>query len=85
MIQIYSNFNRMANTFIDKGIWILINGQTYIVNRNASIIDILKFLISKETDVIIEYNHKILFRENYKTTKIKEFDKLEFITIVGGG
>jgi thiamine biosynthesis protein ThiS len=63
----------------------LINGQIYIINFNISIYELLSFVVPKGYEVIIEYNHKIIFYENYKKIKLKDYDKIEFITVVGGG
>jgi thiamine biosynthesis protein ThiS len=63
----------------------LINGQVYITNFNISLFDLLNFLLPKGSEVIVEYNHEIVFHENYKKIIIKDYDKLELITIVGGG
>lgn len=63
----------------------LINGQVYITNFNISLFDLLNFLLPKGSEVIVEYNHEIVFYENYKKTIIRDYDKLELITIVGGG
>lgn len=64
---------------------ILLNGQVYITNLNISIFDLLNFLMPRGSEVIVEYNHKIVFSENYKKIIIKDYDKIELITIVGGG
>jgi sulfur carrier protein len=35
--------------------------------------------------VAVEYNGEILHRQYWENTEIKEGDKLEIVTIVGGG
>ena len=64
---------------------ILLNGQVYITNFNISIFDLLNFLMPRGSEVIVEYNHKIVSSENYKKIILKDYDKIELITIVGGG
>lgn len=68
-------------------VWIFINGQLYVTNYNMCILDLLNFLGDSKykTEFITEYNHTILPNDKFSSTYIKQFDKIEFITIVGGG
>nr|YP_009551068.1 Thiamine biosynthesis protein [Pseudellipsoidion edaphicum]QAA12002.1 Thiamine biosynthesis protein [Pseudellipsoidion edaphicum] len=66
---------------------ILVNGQVYVTNFNISLYDFLDFLLpeSEGCEFIVEYNHEIVFYENYKKINLTDYDKIELITIVGGG
>jgi sulfur carrier protein len=65
--------------------WILINGDIYSINFRISIGELLEFFDSEKKDLIIEYNQKILSKEEFDNTFLKNFDKLELISVVGGG
>ncbi len=65
---------------------ILINGQVYITNLNYLSIDTLKeYILANKIKVITEYNHTIISEKRCKQSFIFSFDKIEFISIVGGG
>lgn len=65
--------------------WFLLNGDTYISNYSLSLLDLLKFLNLENDHLIIEYNQKILIKYVQKSTFLTNFDKIEFVSIVGGG
>lgn len=64
-----------------------INGLKYKIymNRPSQIFDLLEFLNHKKELVIIEYNGKIYNNLNSRTRYLQQKDRIEIITIVGGG
>ena len=64
---------------------IQLNGKKVVINSNYSIFDLLKKykLINKK--VAIEYNGKIVSKQNYKKKLLKNKDKLEIVHFIGGG
>lgn len=64
-----------------------LNGLNYKIymNRPSQIFDLLEFLNHQKELVIIEYNGKIYNKLNNKTQYLKQKDRIEIITIVGGG
>lgn len=61
-----------------------INGQTR--SSSALTIDILlKELNLLPSQVAVEHNGTVLFRQNFATTKIAEGDRIEVIRAVAGG
>jgi len=60
----------------------LYNLQTYKI---FTLGDLIKFFNYKENLVVIEYNGKIAHPKLWRTVRLKNFDKVELITIVGGG
>lgn len=64
-----------------------LNGLKYKIymNRPSQIFDLLEFLNHQKELVIIEYNGKIYNNSNNQTKYLQDKDKIEIITIVGGG
>ena len=48
----------------------------------AKLLDVLKV---RNQTAIVEYNRKILDKNNYETTTLHEGDELELVRFVGGG
>nr|SCW23071.1 Thiamin biosynthesis protein S [Nemalion sp. H.1444] len=64
---------------------IQINGEPFQCFNNLSVYDLMEYL-NVDTDVnLVEYNNEILHDHQFKLTFVQEYDKLEIITIVGGG
>ena len=64
-----------------------LNGLKYKIymNKPSQIFDLLEFLNHKKELVIIEYNGKIYNNLNNRTRYLQQKDRIEIITIVGGG
>ena len=65
--------------------WVLINGEVYVINYQVSLFDLFEFLGNMKPGLISEYNHIIITTETSKKTMLNHFDRIEFVTIVGGG
>ena len=65
--------------------WVLINGEVYVINYQVSLFDLFEFLGNMKPCLISEYNHIIITTETSKKTMLNHFDRIEFVTIVGGG
>ena len=64
----------------------LLNGELFLVNLNSISVQNLKsYLLLQQNSIVVEHNLRIQLEDNSKTTLIKDFDKLEFISIIGGG
>nr|YP_009551229.1 Thiamine biosynthesis protein [Vischeria sp. ACOI 3415]QAA12158.1 Thiamine biosynthesis protein [Vischeria sp. ACOI 3415] len=74
----------MINTSL-SGNWLLINGQVYVVNYKVSLSDLFEYLQKIKPGLITEYNQKILSIDLSKKTFLTHLDRIEFVTIVGGG
>jgi len=66
-------------------ITITVNGESQTCQENLSLPRLLEYLGYNPRLVAVEYNGEILHRQNWEKTIIKEGDKLEVVTIVGGG
>jgi thiamine biosynthesis protein ThiS len=68
-----------------NGNWILINGEVYIINYKVTLFDLFQFLQKTKPGLITEHNQKILSQDGSKKTILNHLDRIEFVTIVGGG
>lgn len=53
--------------------------------QNITILNLLKNLNLDMNKVVVEVNFKIISRENYKNFMLNKKDKIEIISLVGGG
>ncbi len=65
--------------------WILINGEVYVINYSINLGQFFEFLGNTNTGLITEYNQVILKPDLSNKTFLNHFDRIEFVTIVGGG
>ncbi|HBB32707.1 MAG TPA: thiamine biosynthesis protein ThiS [Cyanobacteria bacterium UBA8803] len=62
-----------------------VNGQSRTCPAQTYLPQLLEHLGLNPRLVAVEYNGEILHRQFWSQTQIKEGDKLEIVTIVGGG
>jgi sulfur carrier protein len=62
-----------------------INGENHTFANSLSLPELLAQINLNPRLVAIEYNGEILHRQYWSETKIKTGDRLEVVTIVGGG
>jgi thiamine biosynthesis protein ThiS len=62
-----------------------INNRKIFTPTSFSILEFLNFLSFEFNTIVIEYNGIILPKQLWSKTFLKPMDKLEFVTIVGGG
>ena len=63
---------------------LIINGEEKAAECE-SLSDLLNELNLKLDAVAVELNKNIIHRENFDNTKLRDNDKLEIVTVVGGG
>ena len=68
-----------------KKIKIKINGKFSTINENLSLSIFLKELKIHLKKVAIELNQEIIDKNNLKTIKLKNNDKIEIVHFIGGG
>ena len=66
-------------------ITIIVNGESQNCPTNTSLPDLLKLLDLNPRLIALEYNGEILHRQYWETTIVQNDDRLEVVTIVGGG
>jgi len=62
-----------------------LNGETYITNQQINLFDLITYFNYNNSLLVLEYNNLICEKKHWKTTFIKHHDKIEIVTIVGGG
>lgn len=62
-----------------------VNGETRTCSPQSRLPDLLQQLSYNPRLVAVEYNGEILHRQFWQDTQIQEGDRLEIVTIVGGG
>lgn len=67
--------------------FILFNGQVYHIKtyKLFNIKNLLSFFYFNPNLIVLEYNGKVSNLKNWPLIKLKDKDKVETITIVGGG
>ncbi|MGI0483044.1 sulfur carrier protein ThiS [Geminocystis sp. CENA526] len=66
-------------------ITITVNGEQKTCPSHLPLPDLLQSFGFNPRLIALEYNGEILHRQYWDSTTIKELDRLEIVTIVGGG
>ena len=64
---------------------IQLNGKQFVLNKKRSLISLLKKFKINEKKVAVELNGKIVNKNKFSSTVIKNKDKLEVVHFIGGG
>ena len=64
---------------------IQVNGETKSCDAQMALPDLLVQLQLNPRLIAVEYNGEILHRQYWDNTKMQSGDRLEIVTIVGGG
>ena len=64
---------------------IQVNGETRTCVAQSRLIEVLQQLRFNPRLIAVEYNGEILHRQFWSETQVQEGDRLEVVTIVGGG
>ena len=62
-----------------------LNGQKYVIHEKITLFDLLNYFDYNLTLLVVEYNNFICPQIKWKNIYIENYDKIEIITIVGGG
>ena len=62
-----------------------VNGQEYYTIDTISLQDLLNYFDYNSSLLVLEYNHFICNKKNWDKILISDHDKIEIVTIVGGG
>jgi sulfur carrier protein len=63
----------------------LLNGQQYYIKQRITLFDLIAYFNYDSSLLVLEYNNNICSKKNWKNISIKHQDKIEIVTIVGGG
>ena len=64
---------------------IQLNGKPHSLSEGVNIDFLLEELSIPKGKVAIELNRKVLHKENYTKTVLKNNDQVEIVTFIGGG
>lgn len=62
-----------------------LNGQEYSTDHQLTILDVVKYFNYNTSLLVLEYNNQISSKKNWNSIFINNGDKIEIVTIVGGG
>jgi thiamine biosynthesis protein ThiS len=62
-----------------------VNGQEYFTKSEITIFNLLTYFDYKDSLLVLEYNNLICNKKNWNNIFILNNDKIEIVTIVGGG
>lgn len=62
-----------------------LNGETYSTNKKINLLELIRYFNYNDCLLVVEYNDLIYDKKRWKTTFIQHLDKIEIVTIVGGG
>lgn len=66
-------------------ITVQVNGESQTCSRSTLLPNLLEQLGLNPRLIAVEYNGEILHRQFWANTEVQEGDRLEIVTIVGGG
>jgi thiamine biosynthesis protein ThiS len=62
-----------------------LNGEEYCTYEVINLFDLIQYFNYNSSLLVLEYNNFICTKQNWNVISIKDKDKIEIITIVGGG
>lgn len=62
-----------------------LNGQLYYIEETITISDLINYFNFNDSLLVLEYNNLIYDKKNWKEIVLQNQDKIEIVTIVGGG
>jgi sulfur carrier protein len=62
-----------------------LNGQEYYIYKSQTLFDIISYFNYNSSLFVLEYNNFICSKTNWNKITIGDNDKIEIVTIVGGG
>jgi sulfur carrier protein len=65
--------------------YFFLNGQKYFTKSELTISDLINYFNYNTSLFVLEYNSFICNQKNWNQIRIKNNDKIEIVTIVGGG
>jgi thiamine biosynthesis protein ThiS len=65
--------------------YFFLNGQKFCTKNDLTLLDITKYFDYKTSLLVLEYNNLICNKKNWAQIFIQNNDKIEIVTIVGGG
>jgi sulfur carrier protein len=70
---------------MEKSTYFFLNGHQYVTHSKLTILEIVNYFNYNTSLLVLEYNSLICNPKNWNKIYIKNNDKIEIVTIVGGG
>ena len=64
---------------------IQVNGQTYTTVEGATVADLLREMEIRSDRIAVELNLEVLDRQEFEHRGLREGDRVEIISFIGGG
>lgn len=64
---------------------IMVNGKAKELSENLMISGLLELMGCQASQVVVEHNGRMVSRESFPETAVKDGDTVEIISFVGGG
>jgi sulfur carrier protein len=64
---------------------IIVNGKEEIIEESVTVAGLIALKKLHPNALLVEYNYKLIQKENWDHTTLKEDDRLEILRLVGGG
>ena len=65
--------------------YFFLNGELYYTTENITLLDLINYFNYNDSLLVLELNKLICNKKKWSNTFIKDQDKIELVTIVGGG
>lgn len=65
--------------------YFFLNGQKFCTRNDITIFNVMTYFNYNTSLLVLEYNNLICSKNSWNQTFIKNNDKIEIVTIVGGG
>ena len=65
--------------------YFLLNGQKYTTDRKLTLLELVNYFNYNTSLLVVEYNKLIYKKKKWGEIYIQNNDKIEIVTIVGGG
>lgn len=63
----------------------VLNGEKYLISENLTLADLIHYFGYNSSLLVVEYNHLICSQKQWAKILIQNNDRIEIVTIVGGG
>jgi thiamine biosynthesis protein ThiS len=62
-----------------------LNGEEYFTESEVTILDLIQYFNYNASVLVLEYNSLVCNKTHWSLIYLKDKDKIEIVTIVGGG
>ena len=68
-----------------KKLFFEINGENYFICKTITLMELMCYFDYDLSLLVLEYNSVICSKKDWENVCLKSFDRIEILTIVGGG